>query len=117
MHDFNTQFPNVDPNALFDKWSNFGSQIQDILKTSYDLSVSTDWPEEIHQVLVLIKVFPAKSGRYVKSTVVPFTTAIDKLIVHCPVRNTLYLLQILIVINKNLNLFQFDRCRYQFKAI
>lgn len=117
MHDFGVQFPEVDSESLFQKWPVLGSQMENVLETSYDMSVSIDWPEEIAQVLALIKLFPAKSGRYAKSTVVPFAKAIDKLIVHCPVRNTLNLLHILIVINANFYLFQFDRRRYHFKAI
>lgn len=53
----------------------------------YSTSVDglTGWPEEIEEVLSLLKLFPAKAGKRSKGKVEPFIKAIDKLITHSAV--------------------------------
>lgn len=58
--------------------------MKEVLKDSYMTSVKTGWTDDIEQVLAILKVLPAKAGKHTKS-VVPFTQAIDKFIVHCEV--------------------------------
>lgn len=84
-------FPNADSDGLTNKWPDFGSIIKSVLTESYQTNVHTGWSDDVEQVLALLKILPAKTGRNTKSLVVPFMQAVDKLIVHSEVKFTTFL--------------------------
>lgn len=60
-----------DENAFVDNWPNYGTKLRTLVKSD----VSTDWDQDIENLLLLLYVFPSKS------TKLPFVDAIKKLIV------------------------------------
>lgn len=82
MFDFTARFPMAKCDGFLTQWPIYQSIIMDILKENYNQSVNTMWSNEIEGVLALVKLLPAKAGKKAAGQILPFTKAIDKLIVH-----------------------------------
>lgn len=90
LYDFTVHFPNANSDGLMNNWHDFGSNMKGVLSDSYNTNVNTGWPDDVEQILALLKILPAKAGRNTKSLVVPFIQAIDKLIIHSEVKFTIF---------------------------
>lgn len=68
-------------------WQHIGSNIKNVLWEQYKKkNVDAGYPENIEQVLALLRAVPAKAGRNTRGQVLPFIQAIDKLIVYSEVK-------------------------------
>lgn len=74
----------ANPNALIEKWPNYSDYAKEIAKYHYKSGpLHTGWPEDIESFLVFLKLLPAKSGKKTNSgTILPFSQATDKFIMH-----------------------------------
>lgn len=78
--DFEIQFPDCFHHAFCDTWLIKGTKLGDVLNAEYGRhTFATKWPEIVENLLILLKLLPAKNGR--KGSVEVFKKAIQKLIV------------------------------------
>lgn len=74
-------------NGFLEKWSTQQSQLRSILCTEYmEVNFKTEYDEDIENILVLIKLFPAKQvGRNVIASDSKFKSTVNSLIHFAPV--------------------------------
>lgn len=82
MHDFTIRFPEASADGFIKKWPFYASNMKKILNDNYNQKIRTLWSEDVEQLLVVLKLLPAKAGQKVAAGVLPFDRAIDKFIVH-----------------------------------
>lgn len=71
---------------LIDNWATYSERFREILTQNYESSIHTMWSKEVEDILVILKLFPAKAGgRNAASGITSFNKTIDKLIVFCEV--------------------------------
>lgn len=80
MFDFQQRFDSVNHNVLVKEWNLLHSVFADIVKTQYKTAVHTEWCQEIHSILILLRLFaPKHTGRNL-GKITSFNTATKKLI-------------------------------------
>lgn len=85
MYDFIIRFPKANADVFIEKWPFYASNMKNVLLDSYKQEMGTLWSEEVEQLLVVLKLLPAKGGSKGGAGILPFIRAIDKLIVHSDV--------------------------------
>lgn len=80
-------FPNAKSGAFLELWPQYEPHLKDILSQDYKLCVQTVWPRGIENILILLKLLPAKSVGRNAQNVLSFNKAINKLIVFHEVTN------------------------------
>lgn len=83
-------FPVAKSDAFLQLWPKYELHLREILTQDYKLCVQTIWPKEIENILVLLKLFPAKSVGRNTSNILSFNKAVDKLIIFHEVRNQIF---------------------------
>lgn len=56
LFDFEVHFPNANSGGFLKEWPSFSSRINNLLKESYNKTISTGWSSEIEEVLALLKI-------------------------------------------------------------
>lgn len=87
LKEFELANPEINATAFIDKWTMFGPQLRDILTNHYKVQTfTTDWPKDVEDILVLLKMFPARQvGRNVIASDTTFKKSVDQLIHYEPV--------------------------------
>lgn len=86
LFEFTVHYRQADANGFMQNWQTYVSGVNECLVRE-NITISTEWNEEIEQFLALMKLLPAKVGVRSKSPVVPFTKVIDHFIVHSKVND------------------------------
>lgn len=81
MFDFGQQFPDADSNGFIKNWALISNEMKKVLKEYYRSDINTLWTDEVEQLLILMKILPARASQKTKKTALPFVKAIDRLIV------------------------------------
>lgn len=85
LHDFTVRFPEANAGGFIEDWPFYAQNIKKVFYESYYQKIDTLWSDDIEELLVVLKLLPAKAGQKVASGVLPFNRAIDKFIVHTKV--------------------------------
>lgn len=71
---------------FLDQWPNLRKRLNNILHNQYKSSIQTLWPQDIQDILILLKLVHSKAtGRNLQS-ILGFNNSIDKLIIFREVR-------------------------------
>lgn len=81
MFDFSVRYANIDSNAFLDSWPIYSSRLNDILKNQYASDVHTMWSADIQDLLILLKLLPARTNGRNLLSVESFSKATEKLFV------------------------------------
>lgn len=80
LADYEEQFKESNPKAFLEQWPIYELKLREICNQKYECVKHTAWPDEIENILLLLKLFPSKTGN-----VESFYKSIEKLIVFCVV--------------------------------
>lgn len=86
LFDFSVRYKEIDCNAFLDTWPTHSVRLNDILKDQYESSIYTMWTEDIQDLLILLKLLPAKTNGRNLLSVESFNKATEKLFVFRKVR-------------------------------
>lgn len=86
--DFADAFKDVNTNILVDSWPTIRNDLKQILQQQYKSEAfHTEWPEEINDFLILLKLLPLKNvGKNVLASKDTFVNSVKKLIKFYDVR-------------------------------
>lgn len=84
--DFTQRFPHAKHNALVQNWKSISSVLHAHLKDHHKVKLITEWCEEIHDILVLLRLLPIKTVGRNLGTIASFERAVDKLFIFQEVR-------------------------------
>lgn len=79
--DFSLRYKDIDCDAFLDSWPTNNVRLNDILTNQYETSVYTMWSQDIQDLLILLKLLPAKSNGRNLLSVQAFNKATEKLFV------------------------------------
>lgn len=79
--DYNIRFNAETSNILIENWSMYSKILNNTLTATYGSHIYTQWPRDIQDILVLLKLLPAtnKSKKVGEAEIEVFNKAIDKL--------------------------------------
>lgn len=89
LEDFSIRYSDqANPNALIERWTHYSEYAQEVATKQFKSGpLHTGWPKDIESFLVFIKLLPAKNGKNsAPGSILPFSLAIDKFIMHSHVR-------------------------------
>lgn len=102
LFDFEQRYETINHDALIEGWDSMRTVLASVLNDHYKIVVHTVWMQEMHEILLLIRLFPLKSSGRNLGNIVSFVRAIEKLFVfkkvcicYCNLKN--FLSSILIV--------------------
>lgn len=61
--DFEQMFQSIDSNAFKTLWPGYAARLREISATRPDYTIGTNWSEQVEDVLLLLKIFPAKPNK------------------------------------------------------
>lgn len=86
LFEYSDTFKNVDADVYIKIWPKYAQQLEQLMQKEYTASnFHTQWSEEIHNLFILLKLFPPKFGRKPAENRETFINSIEKLIVFKPV--------------------------------
>lgn len=80
-YDFSLRFPDADVSSLMNWWQQYSSRMMCVLKSHYKQTYHSLWPDQINDLLVLLKMLPAKAKGKNLDSIQTFKKAVTKLIV------------------------------------
>lgn len=87
LQEFEYANPNIDAAAFINKWPEMWAQFRYILIDHYKVNTfTTDWSEEVENILVLLKMFPSKQvGKNVIASNINFNKSVESFLHFEPV--------------------------------
>lgn len=76
----------ANPDALVEEWDSIRSILAKILSDHYKINVHTPWAQDVHEILLLLRLFPLKNMGRNLGTVASFNRATEKLFLFKKVR-------------------------------
>lgn len=81
LFDFSHRFSDSDCDAFLGSWPEYRVRLKEILRNQYQASIRTTWSEDISDLLILLKLNPARANGRNLLTIESFNKAIEKLFV------------------------------------
>lgn len=78
--DYNLRFMEHNANNLLNNWALYSKRLNEMLTTVYNSHIYTQWSKDIQDILILLKLLPAKMDTKKVATLESFNKAIEKTI-------------------------------------
>lgn len=87
LSDYEAQYADLNCNVFLEEWHNYQRKLRDYCNKKFKCKKHSAWPDEIENVLLLLKLFPSKTRGAKNAEPQSFYKSIDKLIVFNVVRS------------------------------
>lgn len=87
IHQYMIQYINLNCNAFLEDWPRYQQKLRNHCNEKYKCRKHSAWPDEIENVLLLLKLFPSKTRGVNAAESPSFYKSIDKLVIFNVVRS------------------------------